>query len=369
MSKQSIHILSSILLLFLTFLFVTGCGDSAPVKAVRSELSLIQQMDEETLQTLIPFKDMVHAQSSLDVDDTEAAETIKLFFKNFTYKIRSSSVEDNHAAVTVDIQNIDAKALAQDLCKALIAQDASQIKVNQNSNDSVSYFALLKKFLTEKSYALVTTTAVITLENTEDRWVLENSEKLEDSLVSGFVSYLKDPDLLSPEQVLTIYMDEFKNLTAKDWVSYLGMEDIFSTNNKIYPQIDLALAEQVTKFFDYKLKKTELDGDTATVTMDLTSLDLDSTLAHYVSLLMEYADTTASIRASDLELSDKTAEYLLKSINENVKTVTKEIEITLVNNGVTWVMQLDDSFTEALLGDITAAVEGFNEVGAGEPLD
>lgn len=363
MNKYYIRVLFTSIFLCMSLFLLGGCSDSAPKKVVKTELGLIQQLDENTIKSFISYKDMVHSESPSEKIDSQAAETIKLFFKNFSYKIRSSKVNGDHASVTVDIKNLDTKTLAKDLCKSLIAQNASLETNSQAASRLTPYFTLLRNCLTENQYDITKTTAEIPLIKTGDNWTLEGSDQLEDSLVSGFVSHLNDPYLLSPEDVLSIYMEGFKDLSPEEWVKYLDMHDIFATGNELYPSIDLALADQIAKHFDYSIKDVVHEDNAARINVDITSLDLEKIFQDYAQQLMKYAGNPESLRASDSELSDKTSQYLLDSLKNNAESITKTIDIKLINNGSTWVMQLDDHFTDALLGDIKSAMESFNQAG------
>lgn len=73
-----------------------------------------------------------------------------------------------------------------------------------------SYFALLGDVLSENTYDLVTTEADIKLLKTEDGWMIQNTDQLEDDLVSGFITYLKDPYLVTPEEIINVVMEGLK---------------------------------------------------------------------------------------------------------------------------------------------------------------
>ncbi len=65
-------------------------------------------------------------------------------------------------------------------------------------------------FLSENTYDLVTTEADIKLLKTEDGWMIQNTDQLEDDLVSGFITYLKDPYLVTPEEIINVVMEGLK---------------------------------------------------------------------------------------------------------------------------------------------------------------
>lgn len=120
--KKTIRTLLSLSLLLLACC-LTGCGDSKPVRLVKSELNQIRKLNEQTIRSFISYADLVHSISDQD-PETDAAKAIQLFFQNFNYRVLSSSIAENEATVNVEIENIDAKALAKDLCLELIARSA-----------------------------------------------------------------------------------------------------------------------------------------------------------------------------------------------------------------------------------------------------
>lgn len=360
MIHKYIRELLCVLLLFCC-LFLLGCANKAPEETVKSELDLIQQLDEDTIKNFISYEDMVHSTSTTGNVEKETTEAIQLFFKNFNYKIISSSATTKTATVYVEITNLDAKALAKDLCLELMRQSIDISITNTVLPSANSYFTLLRDILTTHEYELVTTRATIELVNTDGLWTIQNSDTLEDALVGGFISHLNDPYLILPEETLTLAFDMFKEKSPEDWISYLSMDDIFSTYSTNYQDVDFALSKQIAKHFAYHIKEVTVDDAKATVYVEITSLDMASVLDKYLTKLMEYAATTEAVRASDTELSDKTASLLIETLNSNDKHVTTTVEIPLINNGSTWEMQLENEFTDALLGNMNAAVETFQQ--------
>lgn len=350
----------SCLFLILSVCTLWGCGDSKPVKLVKSELNQIQKLDEKTIQTFISYEDMISSESDM-VLGKDAAEAIRLFFENFSYRILSSSASEDSATVNVEIENIDAQALAKDLCLELIAKTSSPNVEEDSPASKSSYFTLLRDILAENDYELTKTTAHFNLVNTDGEWSIRNDETLKDALVGGFISYLNDPRLVTPEEITVKVFENLREQTPEDWVSYLGMCDIFSTYSTLYETVDLALATQISKCFSYRIRKVTENENDATAVIDITSLDMGSVLDIYLEKLWDYASTTEAVRAADTELADKTASLLTECLNDNTKTCTKTIEINFTNNGTAWEMQLNDDFTDALLGNMSEAVEDFQK--------
>lgn len=339
-------------------LILTGCGYAAPEKAVRQEMDLIKKLDESTIKSFVSYEDIRLSHSApLEVGE-ETTEAVKLFFKNFTYKIRSSSVSDDRTSATVDldITNLDAQQLAKDLCRAMIKDSVTQEGSSQPEG-LASSFALMKECLENNTYPLTTTSATVHLTNTNGVWLIQESTELEDALAGGLVSYLRDPYLLSPTEVLECTLEPFADFSAEEWKNYLKLDDVFSTGSSLAPQMDEIVAEQIAQFFNYHIESVTEDNDTASASVTITSLDLPEIISQCRSSLLEYAQTTESIRATDAEIYQKSAEYLLSALEANTQSTESTITITLVNNDYTWEVYLNETFSDALLGGMDVALE------------
>lgn len=339
-------------------LMITGCGYAAPEKAVRQEMDLIQKLDESAIKSFVSYEDIRLSHSAPLEIGAETTEAVKLFFKNFKYKIRSSSVSDDKTTATVelDITNLDAKQLAKDLCRAMIRDSVTQEGSSQPEG-LASSFALMKECLENNTYPLVTTSATVRLSNVNGVWVIQENVELEDALAGGLVSYLRDPYLLSPTEVLECTLEPFSGFSAEEWKNYLKLEDVFSTGSSLASRMDESVAEQIAEFFSYRIESVTEDNDTASASVTITSLDLPEIISQCRSSLLEYAQTTESIRATDEEISQKAAEYLLAALESNTQSTESTVSIALVNNGYTWEALLNETFSDALLGGMDGALE------------
>ncbi len=352
MGKQNC-LLAALLLFLLT---LTGCGYAAPEHAVEQELDLIQQLDESTILSVLSYENLRMQPTVPLGNEEDAAQAAKLFFSQFSYRILASSVDGDSAGadVQVEITNIDAQALAEDLCRAMIRSSVSQ---GGASGTSVSPFSLMRQCLENGSYPLVSSAVTVRLENQDGTWVLADDAQLANAITGGLVSYLEDPYLLSPEDVLSCTLAPFSDFTANQWGSYLEMDDVFGTGSEYKDALDLALCEQIATYFSFEILDVLQDGDTATATVRIESLDMPSVCRTCRKSLLSYAKTTESIRASDAEIAQKTAEYLLEALGENTASAANTITVELINNGHSWEAVLDDNFSDALLGGMNAGIE------------
>ena len=61
-----------------------------------------------------------------------------------------------------------------------------------------------------------------------------------------------------------------------------------------------------------------------------------------------------------MTFSNETSKLLLESLQENDKTNATDIDLVFHNNGSIWEIYFDDTFTNALMGNMRGAIETFN---------
>jgi hypothetical protein len=292
--------------------------------------------------------------------DEDTAEAVRLFFQNFKYTIQNEQIEGDTAIVSVNITNLDMHALAQDLCRKILRESAA-IYPESTSTTTSDYYALLRDTLSENTYETVVTTAYFHLQKEESGWVIQSDETLEDELVSGFLSYMNDPDLLPVSEIVSIHLDALKDLSADQWDEYLSIDDVFATYNTDYAsQIDEAYVAQLADAFDYEIIKCTVDGDSADVVLRIWSIDMTNVLTIYKKSLLSYASSSKSIRDDEGTFSNETSRLLLEALQENTETSASDVDLTFHSNGTVWEIYFGEDFTNALMGDMKGAIETFN---------
>ncbi len=341
------------------FLLYTQQRES-PSQAVQIELDRIQNLDEETIGSFISYENLMNANLSSGGISSEAADAVKKFFRNFTYSIRSETISGQEAAVSVQISNIDAHALARDLRMEMVKNSAA-LSPEGRMNTASDYYLLLRDTLDAHSYDPVVSIARFHLQKEQDGWTILADETLEDELVSGFITYINDPCLLSAEEVLVIYLEALKDFDADQWKSCLNIDDVFSAFNPAYAaQIDEEYVQQLAGSFDYEILSCEENGSSAEAAIRIKSTDMNHILSNYLASLREYADSTKSIRDNPDDFSEEVSRLLLAALQENTASVWTDISLSFSNNGCTWEVYFDSDFTNALMGDMNAAVENFS---------
>ncbi len=334
----------------------------SPSQTVRRELDLIRNLDDDTIQSYVSYGSLLNSRLSSGETGSDSAEAVTLFFKNFKYHILDEQIDGAQAVVNVSITNIDMHQLAQDLCTRLLQESVSLYPQNEASTTG-DYYRLLRDTLAGNTYSTVTTTACFHLQKGDSGWEILSDEKLEDELVSGFISSVNDPYILPAVKVLSLHLDALKALTPEQWAEYLSIDDVFATCNTDYSGlIDEEYIRQLATDFDYEILRCTENGDTAEAAVRITSIDMSNVLTAYRKHLVAYAATTRSLRDSEVEFSNTTARLLLQSLQENDRSASTDINIIFHNNGSVWEITFDNEFTNALMGNMSGAIDKFNLV-------
>ena len=249
--------------------------------------------------------------------------------------------------------------VAQDLCSTILRRSAA-ITASASTQTTGDYYHLLYDTLASNSYDTTVTTATFHLRKDGKNWMILADSTLEDQLVSGFISNMNDPYILPASTVLSIHLDALKALDADGWKNYLSISDVFATYNSEYStQIDDAYSARIAAAFDYEILKCHEEGDSSTATVRITSIDMPGMLSLYKKYLLAYAATTRSIRDNDVQVSNETSRLLLQSLTETSDVCHTDVDMAFRNNGETWEINFDDSFTNAVMGDLQQAMETF----------
>ena len=86
---------------------------------------------------------------------------------------------------------------------------------------------------------------------------------------------------------------------------------------------------------------------------------MERVLKHYQDLLIHYAATSKSLRASSSELADETAALLAQALTENTDTTDTEVTIHFTNNGSSWEIQLNEGFHQCTSWKCRSCHSGF----------
>ncbi|MCD7867062.1 MAG: hypothetical protein LUG62_02430 [Clostridiales bacterium] len=351
-------------------LSTAGCADAKTTgaeQAVKSELDLLKNLDSETVLKYISYQELFpDATENTELSD-EIKEVFTLFFQDFDYKILKTTVdqEENTAEVSLRLTTLDAQTLAGDYMRAkleneILAASAGSGDTGDDTDSLADQYLLLGQLLRENTYDTAEIQCTVTLSNagTSDstQWEIQRSQTLENNLVGGFITYLSDPDILSAQDTLSVYLDTLGTMNEETMISYLGLEESLTTSDSAKNAIAQALASQVHTYFAYEITDSTVEGYYATVTTEITTIDSDAIMEIYEAALDSYLDSSDAVIDGSTARYSKSHELLLQSINENTATTTAQATFHLINDGASW--KLEDGSAElgnALFGSFVAA--------------
>ena len=319
-------------------------------KEVEKELDGLKETEPETIQDYLDTEGLFSeftqedASSALDI-----GEIFTLFYQNFSYEIKKVTAEETHAEAKVKITTLDMQDVAKDYMtqslKKRITLDATPSSVDFSLNDS---YLLLEDLLRTNEYETSDTTAVIQLE-------------LDDALTGNFRQYMMDSSLLSPSEIVEIHFQTIKDFDSEQLKIYLSLDQLLDTDTEYNRAIAHAVAEQISRVFDYEVLSEEIQGKEATVQISITSVNPQSTLADYSDSLSAWLKTSESLAVGEDGRREKERELLLAAIENSTDTTTRKIKIHLENDGVNWKIHMDSEIAQAVFGDIQTAMEDVSE--------
>ena len=353
---KSVRFLLPLLLLLCTF-SLCGCTSKEEKKI---EDAVKQELDQLKDQELFPGEPEDIAISS-DIE-----EVFSLFFQDFDYKILDVNVDKDKQSAQANLRlvTLDAHALAEDFSKAQLKHEISQSASSEEATEQTisleERYTLLDELLKSNDYQTVERNCTISLDASdkdgETSWEIRRTNTLENDLVGGLMNDLTDPDILSPEDTILVYLNTLKNMTAEELGNYLNADSIISTEDPAKISLAEALVKQVHSTFDYSIGETTVSGYTATVTANITTFDSDDILENYQKELDTYLASVDAVIDGSQKRYEKSYSLLLEYIEENTATKTVETTFTLINDGASW--KLEDAgtvFGQALFGTLSSS--------------
>lgn len=344
----------------LGFLFLAGCArihKTGIEEVVTKELDLLKNMDTRTVNTYISADKLFPNEKIQGAVSAEIEEMFTQFFKNFNYKILDVQSDDTKATVTIRLNTIDSHALAKDFAKAHLKQD---IKAAADSPDGKtpsdasleSHYLLLNKLMKTKKYEVVETNCTMHLVKVHDNWNIKKDYELQNALVGGFLTYISDPNLLTPTETTEVYFSTIKKMTPEEMDNYLGLSDTLKEGDDDWQEIASALMEQIYKNFDYKILDAKEDGYKATVNTEIITFDSQKILSEYETELNEYLKTPQAVIDGQEGREKTSSDMLLEHIQNNTAVISSQLPMYLVNDSTGWKLKLDESIGQALFGSL-----------------
>ena len=362
-------------LLLLCAILFCGCTGKEEKKigdVVKRELDLLKHLDSDTTEKYISYQEIFPGDVEDAARSSEVDEVFSLFFQDFDYKILDTSISRDRKSAQVDLRlvTLDARALAEDFSRAQlrheIALTASDDEVENQTVTLADRYALLNQLLSSNKYSTVEHNCTLSLTSSkkdgETVWEIKRTYTLENDLVGGLMNYLTDPDILSPEDTLLVYLDTLKNMSAKELSNYLNTDSIVNTEDSDKIKLANTLVEQIHNVFNYNIGEASVSGYHASVKAAITTFDSEAILINYQSQLDAYLSSADAVIDGAQKRYDKSYKLLLDSIEANEKVKTVSTTFNLINDGASW--KLEDAgtvFGQALFGTLNSSLVEDNE--------
>ncbi len=345
------------------FFFARSPFLTPPEKAVSECLSEIEDLDSGSAAVLFPDSAGGAQGTSLSDIPEEGKEAVRLFFRNFSFRILGSTSEDAGASVRVEASNVDAAWLAAQIRRRQLAAAYASGTDAPAEASAADLFPIMKEILNADDLPTGKITETLSVSRNADGWHVNSDAALKRLLSGGLPDALKDPFLLKPEDVLSVYLSRYSFLSPEEWEKALSSSDLFKMASEKLAAPDETLFRKISELYSYSIGEVRTEGNVASVSVSITSVDMPEILAAYRKKLVSYARTAASISAGQDELSDVSSSLLDEAISEVKQSKTSSITVSLENDGNIWQITDTSGLTNALLGDIVSAAEAFAKEG------
>ena len=345
-----------LLSLCLFYFLLSAClskEEKAVKHAIEKEFNQIKSDDMQTIQNCIAAEELLPYYGDTEELEEDVASIFTLFYKDFNYKIEKISERENEASAKVTFSVIDAKKLAKDFSKDSlkkhIEQDAAPTGVEFSIHDS---YLLLEKLLQKNHYKTKNITAKLSLVKEKESWKVLHNPSLQEALTGNFLSYVTDCNLLSPKEIVKTHFSSIKQFDAEQMKIYLALDTLFETEDTYNSSVAHAVASQISECFDFKILGEKKEDTEATVTASIVSVNFHSIMETYKEELSKWLETSESLAVGSEGRRQKEQEMLLSCIENNHNTISHDVEIHLINDGVNWKIQMNEKISEAIFGNV-----------------
>ncbi|WP_454054551.1 hypothetical protein [Clostridium sp. Marseille-Q7071] len=166
---------------------------------------------------------------------------------------------------------------------------------------------------------------------------------------------------LSPEKATDLYLKEYKNShnlldveeLVKDYILDEESDLIKDSDSESFRLIIKDIIFPILESLEYEIGESTIDGNTSTVKVKVTALDLKPFIPEILENCLEefmlvYLEDETYSEEEFVEIFFKGIANKLKS--NTIKKSTSEITIGLIKDGVQWVVNEDDAFADIISG-------------------
>lgn len=153
----------------------------------------------------------------------------------------------------------------------------------------------------------------------------------------------------------------FKSLNFEEAQKYVSVEEITKTGDEANEN-SMLIMKTVFGNLDYEIvESNKVDNNNVVVKTKITATDMKPVMGEFLKKALEYAFSSAfsNPQPTEEETNRKMEEILVECASKpELATVTNEVDIKVVKTeSKEWKIEADDTFVNALLGDLADAVK------------
>lgn len=164
---------------------MSGCGGETPEQAVSNALNAVKTANKDEASKYFDYNTLVKNAENGTTLDAESEEMVKLFFRDLSYQVESSSVNGDEATVKTEITNTDMSLVLKNMIAQALPLAFSDISDEEMKDKTEQIFVDL---LNSKDNKTVTNTVDIKLVKKDGQWKINFDEKFGDALLGGMLS-------------------------------------------------------------------------------------------------------------------------------------------------------------------------------------
>lgn len=155
-----------------------------------------------------------------------------------------------------------------------------------------------------------------------------------------------------PEAVVSATLDALKAMDLDTVRIYMDYDGMMNESAGSVSEETQEMNRRMFSRLSYELGETEINGDTATVQVRITNVDMAKVLQAYFDELYEMAGD------SEEDIAEEKMEEVLQEIleREDNETITSDVAVSLAKKDGSWQIQTTDELSDALTGGFFSLV-------------
>lgn len=172
-----------------------------------------------------------------------------------------------------------------------------------------------------------------------------------------------------PDQIVTKFFDALKSLNVEEMTTYV-VEGSTEFTSELQPedQVGVDMLKTVFGKMTYTIGKVTVNGDTASVPVSVTCVDMANVFGDALSKAFGMAFATAfSEETSEDDIQVMFEEMLINALKDpDAPMTTQDVTLTMQKVQGKWLIAFDDQsskdFTNAITGGLGSLAEAFGEI-------